>query len=87
MTQKVQAGSYVLNDHDFEKPKTSLKAPANIDRQSVEANHELYDYPGEYDRFDDGKRYARIRIEEVQSDFEIAEDSGDVRGGCCRLLS
>jgi len=80
MTQEVQAGSYVLNDYDFEKPKTSLKAPANIDRQNVEANHELYDYPGEYDRFDDGKRYARIRIEEVQSDFEIAEGSGDVRG-------
>ena len=30
--------------------------------------------------FDDGKRYARMRIEEVQSDFEIAEGSGDVRG-------
>ena len=80
MTQEVQAGSYVLNDYDFEKPKTSLKAPANIDRQNVEANHELYDYPGEYDKFDDGKRYARMRIEEVQSDFEIAEGSGDVRG-------
>ena len=80
MTQEVQASSYVLNDYDFEKPKTSLKAPANIDRQNVEANHELYDYPGEYDKFDDGKRYARMRIEEVQSDFEIAEGSGDVRG-------
>jgi type VI secretion system secreted protein VgrG len=80
MTQEVQAGNYVLNDYDFEKPKTSLKAPANIDRQNVEANHELYDYPGEYDKFDDGKRYARMRIEEVQSDFEIAEGSGDVRG-------
>jgi type VI secretion system secreted protein VgrG len=80
MIQEVRAGSYVLNDYDFEKPKTSLKAPANIDRQNVEANHEFYDYPGEYDKFDDGKRYARMRIEEVQSDFEIAEGSGDVRG-------
>jgi type VI secretion system secreted protein VgrG len=80
MMQEVQAGNYVLNDYNFETPKTDLKAPSNIDRQNVEANHELYDYPGEYDKFDDGKRYARMRIEEVQSDFEIAEGSGDVRG-------
>jgi len=80
MAQEVQAGSYVLNDYNFETPKTDLKAPSNIDRQNVEANHELYDYPGEYDKFDDGKRYSRMRIEEVQSDFEIAEGSGDVRG-------
>ncbi len=50
MAQEVQPGSYVLNDYDFEKPKTSLSAPAKIDRENVEANHEMYDYPGEYDQ-------------------------------------
>ena len=80
MAQEVQPGSYVLNDYNFETPKTDLKAPANIDRQNVESKHEIYDYPGEYDKFDDGKRYARTRIEEVQSDFETASGGGDVRG-------
>jgi type VI secretion system secreted protein VgrG len=80
MAQELQPGSYVLNDYNFEKPKTDLKAPANIDRQNVESKHELYDYPGEYDKFDEGKRYARTRIEEVQSGFETAYGGGDVRG-------
>ena len=80
MAQEVQPGSYVLNDYNFETPKTDLKAPANIDRQNVESKHEIYDYPGEYDKFDDGKRYARTRIEEVQSGFETAYGGGDVRG-------
>src|SRR6266513_2944919 len=80
MAQEVQPGSYVINDYNFETPKTDLKAPANVDRQNVESKHEIYDYPGEYDKFDEGKRYARTRIEELQSSFEIASGGGDVRG-------
>jgi type VI secretion system secreted protein VgrG len=80
MAQEVQPGRYVLNDYDFEKPKASLKATANIDRQNVEAKHEMYDYPGEYIKLEDGERDARTRIEEVQSAFETAYGSGDVRG-------
>jgi type VI secretion system secreted protein VgrG len=80
MAQEVQPGRYVLNDYDFEKPNASLKATANIDRQNVEANHEVFDYPGEYTKLEDGERDARTRIEEVQSAFETAYGSGDVRG-------
>jgi len=80
MTQEVQAGKYVLNDYNFQKPKTSLLGQAQVQRQNVEANHELYDYPGEYDEVQDADSYSRTRIEEVQSDFETAEGSGDVRG-------
>ena len=80
MTQEVQAGKYVLNDYNFQKPKTSLLGNAQVQRQNVEANHELYDYPGEYDEVQDADSYSRTRIEEVQSDFETAEGSGDVRG-------
>jgi type VI secretion system secreted protein VgrG len=80
MAQEVQPGSYVLNDYDFEKPKASLKATAKIDRQNVEANHEMYDYPGEYTKLEDGERDARTRIEEEQSAFETAYGSGDARG-------
>jgi type VI secretion system secreted protein VgrG len=80
MSQEVQPGRYVLNDYDFEKPKTSLQATASIDRQNIEANHELFDYPGEYTKLEDGERDARTRIEEVQCGFETAYGSGDVRG-------
>jgi Rhs element Vgr protein len=80
MSQEVQPGRYVLNDYDFEKPKTSLQATASIDRQNIEANHELFDYPGEYTKLEDGQLYARTRIEEVQCGFETAYGSGDVRG-------
>lgn len=80
MAQEVQPGRYVVNDYDFEKPKTSLEATANIDRQNIEANHEMYDYPGEYIKLEDGQREARTRIEELQCGFETVYGSGDVRG-------
>jgi type VI secretion system secreted protein VgrG len=80
MAQEVEPGRYVLNDYDFEKPKISLKATANVDRQNIEANHEMYDYPGEYTKLEDGQRDARTRIEEVQCGFETAYAVGDVRG-------
>ena len=80
MAQELQPGSYTLNDYDFEKPKTSLLAPARIERDNVEASHEMYDYPGDYTEFDEGTQYARIRIEELQVGFQMAQGSGEVRG-------
>lgn len=82
LSRQIQPGRYVLNDYDFERPKVPLVAPANAagDLGFQEASHEIFDYPGEYTKFDDGERYARMRIEELQTQFEVAQGHGDVRG-------
>ena len=58
---RVQTGTASLNDYDFTKPNSDLFATLPS-QQSGEA----YDYPGKYSTKDDGDRYARLRLEEME---------------------
>jgi type VI secretion system secreted protein VgrG len=79
--QEVHPGSYALNDFNFEKPKASLLAKAQIPRAHAMAKFEVYDYPGEYDEQGDGEdHYARIRIQELQAQHEIVRGQANARG-------
>ena len=78
-SQQVQPGSYALNDYDFTAPRKNL-----LVRRSVEANYqggdyEVFDYPGEYYESSDGEQYARVRIEECQSQHEQFHARGNMR--------
>jgi type VI secretion system secreted protein VgrG len=84
---EVQPGKYTLNDFDFQNPQKKLIAPASIERfpAVAESDHEVFDFPGEYVEFHDGQRYARTRLEELQTGFETSYGAGEVRGlsvGC-----
>jgi type VI secretion system secreted protein VgrG len=80
MTQEVKPGSYTLNEYNFITPGTSLLATSNISRPNAESNHDIYDYPGEYTKYDEGTETAKTRIQEIQSSFETVYGKGDVRG-------
>ncbi len=80
VSKKIQPGAYVLDDYDFVKPKADLKADSTIVRTHSEAEHEIYDYPGEYLKNSDGNNYVRARIEELQSQYEQAQGQGIARG-------
>jgi len=85
VSQEVQPGTYAHTDFDFKAPAKDLQAKSQIQRQHAAADFEIYDYPGEYDQTGDGQNYAKSRIEELQSGFEVVHGSGDVRGvatGC-----
>lgn len=87
---RVQPGSYALNDFDFKKPNTEMLVRAIAERQEASVEFEIYDYPGEYDEFDDGELYARKRIEELQAQYEVVTATSDARGiytGCTFELS
>jgi type VI secretion system secreted protein VgrG len=75
----VLPGLCALNAYDFEKPKADLKVRAPISREHAMADFEVYDL-GEYLESSDGKNYAKVRIEELQAEYEVAEGEGDAGG-------
>jgi type VI secretion system secreted protein VgrG len=78
----LQPVSFALNDFDFKDTKKALEVRANVNRKHAAAVFEVYDYPGEYTEPDDGDKYARKRIEELQAQYEVVTAQSDVRGIC-----
>jgi type VI secretion system secreted protein VgrG len=80
--KELKPGAYALNDFYFKTPKASLRAKASIDREHAAAAYEVYDYPGEYEEHGDAERYAKTRIEELQSTYETLHAQATARGLC-----
>lgn len=84
LSQEIQPGVFALNDFDFEKPKASnsgsLKVKSTTKREHAQANYEIYDYPGEYVKADDGENYAKTWLESLQTQHERLRGRADARG-------
>ncbi len=76
----VQSGEYTLRDFDYLKPRTNLETKAAATRSHEYAKMEVYDYPGRYEKPDDGDTYVKSRLEELQAAGTVAEGAGAVRG-------
>ena len=83
ITKQLQTGTYCLNDYDFEHPKADLHVNSNIIRDHDRASFEVYDYPGEYVKNDEGNDCVKIRIQELQSQHERMQGNGNVHGLIC----
>ncbi len=79
LRRSVQSGAYVLNAFHFKKPRADLKANSSVSRDHALAEHEVYDYPGEYYEKSEGNEYARTRIEELQAQYERVRGQTNVR--------
>ncbi|HUQ84051.1 MAG TPA: type VI secretion system tip protein TssI/VgrG [Gemmatimonadaceae bacterium] len=55
-----------LTDYDFEKPSSSLYVKASGDQKDEE-----YDFPGNYTVKADGERFARLRLEQKESERQL----------------
>ncbi|MEQ1636221.1 MAG: type VI secretion system Vgr family protein [Methylococcales bacterium] len=77
---QVQSGKYVLNDYDFEKPKSNLITKFTEIKPHSLADGEQYDYPGNYYEPPLGESYSNIRLDELQSDYQVMQGSGDAMG-------
>ncbi|MGE3164094.1 MAG: type VI secretion system Vgr family protein [Planctomycetota bacterium] len=81
LTGSVQTGAVALRDYDFERPRADMQVRGSVPREHSEADHEFYDYPGEYVQSDpDGARYAQVRAEEHATNYQRLEANGNVRG-------
>jgi type VI secretion system secreted protein VgrG len=87
---RIQPGFYALNDFDFKNTKKDLLTRAKVSREHAVSDYEIYDYPGEYIEFNDGQEYAKKRIQELQSQYEVVTAESDIRGvstGCVFTLT
>ena len=78
--QEVQPVRYQLKDFDFKKPSDPLMAGHDIPREHGMARFAMYDYPGEYYEPKDAKRYAQLRLEELQVRYEVIQGVTGARG-------
>jgi type VI secretion system secreted protein VgrG len=79
LEHEIQPGSFVLNDFNFEKPKTALQSRTDEAESHAQANFEIYDYPGEYEEVSQGKNYSQIRIQELHAQYKIARGQSNDR--------
>ena len=87
---RLQPGSCSLNAFDFKNTRRDLNARAKIPRDHKAADFDVYDYSADYTEGGDGENYARRRIEELQTQYEVATGTSDVRGisaGCTFTLA
>jgi type VI secretion system secreted protein VgrG len=54
------SGVFALNDYDYENPGTSLLASAQYGYQFKHGDMEIYNYPGGYDKQDEGLKLAVV---------------------------
>lgn len=80
---EVQTGKYVIDEYDFTKPATELQQKTLHKREHEQAEHEIYDWPGDYDTLGEGESYVRLRMEELQAGHERASAVTNARGIHC----
>jgi type VI secretion system secreted protein VgrG len=78
--KEVQPGMYVMSDFNFTTPKAAVTGNANISRKYQSADYEVFDYPGDFETRDEGESYAKLRIQELQAQYEILRAQATVRG-------
>jgi len=78
----VTPGGIALRDYDFVKPRADI----DVDLISPKTKHPrdktavIYEYPGHYLEVEEGNKRRSIRLEELQTNFEIAEAITDASG-------
>ena len=78
--QELRTGKYTVDDYNFTTPSTSLLADApTVVNLQASKSLELYDYPGLYETKDQGTSVAKLRIEEEEASYMVANGSSTCR--------
>jgi len=85
--KKVQPGAVSTSDFNFVRPGDNMTALSSFDAKHAHANHEVFDYTGEYPAKDSGEKHrdfgervTRFRMESLQAQHEVAIAEGEVYG-------
>ena len=88
--RKVVSGTVALNDFDFKLSKADIQNHYASPQNHEKADTEVYDYPGNYVTYDEGRHYARIRQEEMQCQYAIVKGKSTAReftaGGLMKMV-
>ena len=70
----VESGKVTLRDYDPLQPSLRLEGTV-----SGKEKEELYDYPGDFTKMDQGQRYARVRLEAHEAQQQVVRGAGTCR--------
>ncbi len=78
--QEFSTGKVAITDYNFETPTTDLAAGiASHINQGGNHRFEIYDYPGEYEKRDEGDGLAKLRIEAEEAAHSVFSGESDCR--------
>jgi type VI secretion system secreted protein VgrG len=83
VAKEIQPTMYELNDFNFTTPKAAVTGNDSISRQHQKADNRFFDYPGGFQTSDQGATYAKLRIQELQAQYEVAQADATARGVAC----
>ena len=78
--KEIHSGLYTMADFNFTTPKADVSGNSNITRTHQYASYEVYDYPGGFGVAADGDAYSKLRIQELQAQYEILRGQATARG-------
>lgn len=81
--KQVQPGAVALGSFDFKQPANDLNVKSNITRQNAQSTFEVYDFADNYVQRDAGEQYAKVRLDEFQSGYEVISAESNARGIAC----
>lgn len=76
LEQYVQSSGYALSDYNFEIPDTDLYVKTGGGNPALV----VYDFPGNYEKKDQGQSRAKLRIETCENRQQILCGTGNCRG-------
>lgn len=83
LTNSLQPGKTTIRDYDFKKSKQLLEGTLSNAIVAPDGEMEIYDFPGDFLVNGEGRQYARIRLEELQSQHLRVQGGGTARGIAC----
>jgi len=80
---KIAQTDYNFEDHPARGEPTPAKLMLTMQSTTVKLDniqkYEIYDYPGVYEKKNDGDNYAKIRMEEEEAGYDIVDAAGTCR--------
>jgi len=84
--KQIQPGTYKVTDFDFKNPKTPPGGSGTTRRTHANSEFEIYDFAANFADEETkqlGDRYGKIRVEELQAQYDIIVGAADSPGLAC----
>ena len=78
--RQMRPGAFSSSDYDFTKPTAKLLTRLKRPMKQSHPDPEVYDYPGEFLSSGEGQQHVKVRLDELQANFEIVQAGGTVHG-------
>ncbi len=84
--RQVKTGAMATSSYDFERPSTSLKTQTVRPFEHELADHEVFDYQGDFIQVTDGTQLTENRVDELHAQYELLRGTSNAYGLCCGHL-